>query len=135
MIENGLYRVNFRATDGVDAVGSGVIVLRDGICLGGNSYFYYVGTYSSFEGRWKGELTIQEHTAAPLNRPMAGKIVSAGFSGTYSGVEAAASSTTLVGKRSIRYEFTLQRLIGPSSLKAPGRISSYRAPDQPTEVT
>jgi hypothetical protein len=118
MIENGLYMMNFRATDGVDAVGSGVIVLRDGIVLGGNSYFYYVGTYSCFEGTWKGEITIQEHTAAPINQPMARKIVSAGFSGTYSGAQAAASATTLVGKRSIRYEITLQRLIAASSLKA-----------------
>jgi hypothetical protein len=85
MIENGLYKMDFRATDGVDAIGSSVIVLRDGIILGGNSYFYYVGTYSCFEGTWKGELTIQEHAAAPINQPMAGKIVSAGFSGTYSG--------------------------------------------------
>ena len=119
MIENGLYKMDFRATDGVDAVGSSVIVLRDGIILGGNSYFYYVGTYSCFEGTWKGELTIQEHAAAPINQPMAGKIVSAGFSGTYSGLEAVASATTLVGKRSIRYEITLQRLIPASSLKAP----------------
>jgi len=127
--------MKFRATDGVDAFGSGVIVLRDGVFLGGNSYFYYVGTYSSFGGKWKGELTIREHTAAPLNQPMAGKIVSAGFGGTYSGVEAAASATTLVGKRSIRYECTLQRLIAASSLKALGRSSSHRAPDLPAEIT
>jgi T3SS negative regulator,GrlR len=123
VIENGLYMMNFRATDGVDAVGSGVIILRDGIILGGNSHFYYVGTYSCFEGKWKGELTVQEHTAAPIDRPLAGKIVSAGFSGIYSGVEAAASVTTLAGKRSIRYEITLQRLIAASSLK--DRIYEY----------
>jgi hypothetical protein len=37
-----------------------------GTMRGGNSFFYYVGSYSCFaEGRWKGEATFQEHSPAP----------------------------------------------------------------------
>ena len=95
----------------IAAIADDVAVLRDGILLGGDSHFYYAGTYSCFEGKWKGEVTIQEHTPAPINRPMAGKFVGAGFTGTYSELEAMASVIALVGKRSLRYEFTLRRLI------------------------
>ena len=79
--------------DGVDGGDSGVLVLRDGTIRGGTSFFYLIGTYSCSNGRWKGEMTSQEHFQAPATRPMARRIVSIGFSGTY---------TALVGKRSTR---------------------------------
>src|SRR5438270_11929169 len=61
MIRNGFYSYGSKALDGVDGGDSGVMVLRDGGILGGTSFFYFVGTYSCSGGRWKGEMTHQEH--------------------------------------------------------------------------
>ncbi len=111
MIKNGLYLLNSRALDGVSGGGSAVLVLRDGKIHGGDSFFYYVGSYSSSEGKWRGEMTSQEHTKAPITRPMAGKIVNIGFSGTYTDKGAEAGATALVGKQSLRYDADLRLLI------------------------
>ena len=73
-----------QALDGVEGGGYGVLMLRDGTIRGGNSFFYYVGSYSCFaEGRWKGKATVQEHSPAPATMPMAGKVNHIGFTGTY----------------------------------------------------
>src|SRR5882757_10193397 len=67
MIKNGFYSYGSKALDGVDGGDSGVMVLRDGGILGGTSFFYFIGTYSCSGGRWKGEITHQEHNPAPQN--------------------------------------------------------------------
>jgi hypothetical protein len=54
-----------KALDGVEGGDNGVMVLRDGGILGGASFFYFIGTYSCSGGRWKGEITHQEHNPAP----------------------------------------------------------------------
>jgi len=110
MIRNGLYSIEAKALDGVEGGDTGVMVLRDGTIRGGTSFFYFVGTYSCSDGRWKGEMTVAEHTLAPLTRPMARRIVSIGFGGTYTDLGAEASGTALIGKRSVRYE-TIFRLL------------------------
>jgi len=66
MIRNGLYSLSAKAMDGVDGGDSGVLVLRDGTIRGGTSFFYLIGTYSCSYGRWKGEITSQEHSQAPV---------------------------------------------------------------------
>ena len=111
MIRNGLYSLNSNALDGVDGGTSAVLVLRDGVIYGGDSFFYYIGTYSSSNGRWKGEMTSQEHTKAPTTRPMAGRVVNVGFSGTYTDKGAEAGATALIGKRSVRYDAILRLLV------------------------
>ena len=45
-IANGLYGMSLRALDGVDAGLSGVMLLIDGRILGGDAFFYYLGSYS-----------------------------------------------------------------------------------------
>ena len=95
----------------MDATAVGVLVLHDGKLYGGDSFFYVIGTYSCSGGKWKGEITTQKHTKAPITRPMAGRIVAVGFSGMYSDKGAEISSTALVGKRSIRYDATLRLLV------------------------
>src|SRR5258705_10237037 len=75
MIRNGLYSMEAKALDGVEGGDSGVMVLRDGTIRGGTSFFYFIGTYSCSDGRWKGEMTVEEHTQAPATRPMARRIV------------------------------------------------------------
>jgi hypothetical protein len=108
MIRNGLYLLSSKALDGIKGGANGVLMLRNGTIHGGDSYFYFIGTYNCFDGsRWKGELISQEHSRAPTTRPMAGRVVSVGFSGTYTDKGAEASGTALVGKRCIRYEATV----------------------------
>jgi T3SS negative regulator,GrlR len=111
MIRNGLYSLESKALDGVSGGASAVLVLRDGTIYGGDSFFYYVGTYTCSDGKWKGEMTSQEHTKAPTTRPMAGRVVNVGFSGTYTDKGAVAGATALVGKQSIRYDATLRLLV------------------------
>ena len=112
MIRNALYLLSSQALDGVEGGGNGVLVLRDGTVRGGNSFFYYVGSYSCFaEGRWKGEATVQEHSPAPATMPMAGKVNHIGFAGTYTDEGAEIEATALVGKRSLRYHANMRLLI------------------------
>jgi hypothetical protein len=80
MIKNGIYSFKAKALDGVEGSDSGTLVLRDGTIRGGTSFFYIIGTYSRSDGRWKGEMTVEEHTQAPATRPMARRVVSKGFS-------------------------------------------------------
>jgi hypothetical protein len=82
MITNGLYSFNSKALDGFHGGAAGVLMLHDGKLHGGDSFFYFIGTYSCSDGKLKGEMTHQEHTKAPIWRPMAGRVVSVGFSGT-----------------------------------------------------
>jgi hypothetical protein len=45
-IVNGLYSIHIRTLDGVDGGLSGVMLLIDGRILGGDAFFYYLGSYT-----------------------------------------------------------------------------------------
>ena len=108
-IVNGLYSIHIRALDGVDAGLSGVMLLMNGRILGGDAFFYYLGSYSSSDGRWKGEILNQEHTPAKGENPVFGGYeVGIGFSGTCDGVGAELEAIALAGKRSLRLAATLK---------------------------
>ena len=79
------------------------MLLHDGRILGGDASFYYLGTYTSADGRWKGQILNQEHTPAVGENPIfGGHEVGIGFSGTCSGDGAELEAIALVGKRSVR---------------------------------
>jgi hypothetical protein len=88
---------------------TGIILLRDGQILGGDSYFYYTGSYAAAaNGKWRGELITHQHTQpAGLNLLFGGRTVSCGFTGTYSDGQAEANGTALVGKRNISFDAQL----------------------------
>lgn len=110
-MRNGLYSLQIEMLDGVQGRNSGIMVLRDGVIRGGDAYFYYLGSYSFADGKWKGELTNQEHTPAGGERPLfGGKDVGIGFSGTYGEDGGEAFATALAGKRSIRFKAVLRLL-------------------------
>ena len=44
-VTNGLYTIQIEMTDGGQGRANGVIVLHDGKIAGGDSYFYYTGSY------------------------------------------------------------------------------------------
>src|SRR6202171_5991003 len=110
-IKNGLYSIHIRMLDGIDGGNTGVMVLHDGLIGGGGASFDYMGSYTSANGRWKGELVNHEHTPSRGERPVFGGYeVGIGFSGTYSDEGAVAEATALAGKRSIRFSAVLKKL-------------------------
>lgn len=110
-IVNGLYSVHTRILDGIDGGLAGVMLLYDGRILGGDAFFYYMGSYTSANGRWKGQILNQEHTPAKVEHPIfGGHEVGIGFSGSCDGGGAQLEATALVGKRSIRLMATLKLL-------------------------
>jgi hypothetical protein len=108
-IVNGLYSIHIRMLDGVDGGLTGVMLLNDGRILGGDAFFYYLGTYTSENGRWKGQILNQEHTPAKGEHPVfGGHEVGIGFSGTCDEEGALLDATALAGKRSLRLTAVLK---------------------------
>jgi hypothetical protein len=102
-IVNGLYSIHIRMLDGLDGSLTGVMLLHDGRILGGDTYFYYLGTYTSEHGRWKGQILNQEHTPAiGVNPIFGGHEVGIGFSGSCDMDGARLEAAALIGKRSLR---------------------------------
>jgi len=111
VIRNGLYSITTNLLDGVEGGATGISVLRDGKMLGGGSVLYHVGSYHCSDGKWKGEVTSQEHTPTVEVRAFAGHIASMGFAGTYTDEGAEFEATALVGKRSLRLKTVFRLLI------------------------
>ncbi|MGY3615735.1 GrlR family regulatory protein [Bradyrhizobium sp. USDA 10063] len=103
-VTNGLYTIQIEMTEGGQGRANGVIVLHDGRIAGGDSYFYYSGSYSADRGKWRGELTTSEHTKSAGVLPLfGGRDVTCGFTGLYSADSAQVSGTALVGKTSVMF--------------------------------
>jgi len=95
--------------DGVEGGLTGVMLLNEGRILGGDASFYYLGTYTSENGRWKGQILNQEHTPAMGENPIfGGHEVGIGFSGTCDEEGALLEATALAGKRSLRMTAVLK---------------------------
>lgn len=108
-IVNGLYSIDIRLLDGVAGGLTGVMLLNEGRILGGDASFYYLGTYVSSKGRWKGEVLNQEHAPAiGENSIFGGHEVGIGFSGTCNADGAEMEATALAGKRSFRLQAVLK---------------------------
>jgi hypothetical protein len=111
MIKNRLYAVHVEMQDGVEGGDNGVVVLRDGAIRGGDSFFYFFGTYTCSGQKWKGEITSQEHTPALATRPFARKTATIGFSGTYTDDGAENDNTALLGKQSVQFKTHMRLLV------------------------
>jgi hypothetical protein len=110
MIRNGLYLVETYMQDGMNYEKRGVMVFRDGTMLGGGSNFFTVGSYTCSDGHWKGEITVQEHTPVIATEPWARRIVTIGFSGTYTDVSAQHHGVALLGKQLTRLQVNFRLL-------------------------
>jgi hypothetical protein len=110
-IVSGLYSIHVRMLDGVEGGLTGVMLLNDGRILGGDASFYYIGTYTSENGRWKGQILNQEHTPTRGENPVfGGHEVGIGFAGTCDDQGALLDATALAGKRSLRMTAVLKLL-------------------------
>ena len=93
-MKNGLYSIHINMLDGVKGRDSGVLILRDGLLLGGGPYFWSIGAF-----------------ADPFVRPLfGGHEVTSGCSGTFADDSAEAFGTVLVGTRSLSFRATLKWL-------------------------
>jgi hypothetical protein len=103
-VVNGLYIFEIEMRDGKRGQARGVVVLCDGRIMGGDSYFYYTGSYSFRSGKWRGDMTVNQHTEA-VGKPLAfgGREVTCGFSGDYFPGGAEVEGMALVGKTSVSF--------------------------------
>jgi hypothetical protein len=68
--------------------------------------------YTSADGKWKGEVTNQEHSPTYGARPnWERKVVTIGFSGTYTDGMAYGEGIALAGKQSMRFKADLRLLV------------------------
>ena len=113
VMKNGLYSIHVTLLDGRVGKGSGVILFRDGQILGGDAYLYYTGSYTFRNGKWRGDMTVNQHTEA-VGRTLAfgGREVTCGFSSDYSAGGAEVEGMALVGKTSVTFTARLT-LKGP----------------------
>ena len=112
MIRNGLYGITVAMLDGVQGGNQGVMVVRDGTLRSGDSFFYAYDTYTAANGKWKGEVTNQEHSPTFGERPIwERKVVTIGFTGTYTDETAEGDGIALAGKLSIRFKSKLRLLV------------------------
>jgi hypothetical protein len=113
-VANGLYTLGIEMSGAKQGSATGVVVLHDGRIMGGDSFFYYTGSYSFGRGKWRGEMIVNQHTDAPgLNLVFGGREVTCGFTGTYFAGLADIDGTALVGRYSIPFRARL-------TLKSPG---------------
>ena len=123
-VSDGLYSIAIEMSGAKSGHATGVAVLHDGRILGGDSFFYYTGSYSHGRGKWRGEMIVHQHTDAPgLNLVFGGREVTCGFSGSYSGGAADIDGTALVGSFSIPFR---ARLMLKSAIQVPHRSSDDR---------
>jgi len=59
MLRDGLYRVGFQTPVGA---GAGILYLAGGKLRGGDSYLYYIGTYTQRDDEFLADVTTNRHT-------------------------------------------------------------------------
>jgi len=107
-IADGLYTLGIEMSGAKHGHATGVVVLQDGRIMGGDSFFYYTGSYSYSRGKWRGEMIVHQHAEAPgLNLVFGRREVTCGFTGTYSEGFADIDGTALVGSNSIPFRARL----------------------------
>jgi hypothetical protein len=107
-VTDGLYTIAIEMSGAKRGHATGVVVLAGGRIMGGDTFFYYTGSYTFSRGKWRGEMIVNQHKDAPgLNLVFGNREVSCGFTGTYSEGAAEVEGTALVGNLSIPFHASL----------------------------
>jgi len=103
-VRDGLYSIAIEMSGARRGHATGIVIIERGRIMGGDSFFYYTGSYSFGRGKWRGEMIVNQHTEAPgLNLVFGRREVGCGFTGTYSGDAADIDGTALVGQQSVSF--------------------------------
>src|SRR6266702_1583639 len=108
MIRNGLYHITVEMLDGVQGGNQGVMVVRDGTLRDGDSFFLPTAPTPRRTANGKARSPTRS-----TRRPMASgpvwerKVVTIGFTGTYTDDTAESDGIALAGKQSIRFKSKL----------------------------
>jgi hypothetical protein len=106
-MDNGLYFLRVEPAAGGKAENGGVLVLRNGRILGGDAFFYYVGSYQVAGDSWQGDFAIKQHTRSDLAVPVfGGNEVTVTFQGACSAADAEVQATSPGGS----YRVTMRRI-------------------------
>src|SRR5437016_1093849 len=103
-MRHGLYKVEFHTPRGT---ASGVLFVTDGKFRGGDSGFYYVGTYTESGDEITGSVSIKRHTAGV--NAMIGEQATITLAGAAKG-DTASLRGTVVGVSGISFEARVQWL-------------------------
>ena len=107
-VTNGLYSIHIEMKEGGRGHATGIIVLLDGKIAGGDSHFYYTGSYTADHGKWRGELVTNQHARSAGQLPLfGGREVTCGFTGSYSADTGQVDGMALVGKTSVMWHAEL----------------------------
>jgi hypothetical protein len=110
-MRDGLYSIHVQLGDGREGKGSGVLVFKDGVILGGDAFLFYTGRYSVAGSIVRGEVIVNQHTPSLDADPIFnGADVGIGFSGEFDDNQATVSGMGLVGRHSMIFRATLRRL-------------------------
>ena len=110
-MRNGLYSIHVQLGDGREGKGSGVLVFKAGVILGGDAFLFYTGHYSVAGSVVRGEVIVNQHTPSLDASPIFnGADVGIGFSGEFDEQQATISGMGLVGRNSMIFRATLRRL-------------------------
>jgi hypothetical protein len=101
MIRNGLWLVETHMQDSIKSVRRGVMIFRDGELLGGGKNSYTTGSYVANGANGGVRLPYRPILG---NDPWARRIVTIGFSGTYTHDTAQRHGVAPLGKRLTRLE-------------------------------
>lgn len=108
---DGLYHLRIEPQDGGRSVNAGVMVLRDGQILGGDAFFYYVGTYAGSGVDWQGNFIIKQHTRSGDIPPAFGALETVvELAGTQGGSALEATADVRQADATTRFRVKLQRI-------------------------
>jgi hypothetical protein len=107
VMQNVGYSLNAKPHSGAGDEVHGVLMLRDGTMLGGDSHVYYTGSYECSQGTWQRKSRQQTQTGRPLEARVVHHCV---FRGTYKNNGAKVDAMAIVGEQVIRYNTTLRFL-------------------------
>ena len=78
-VTDGLYSIAIEMSGPRRGYATGIVILQGGRIMGGDSFFYYSGSYSFTRDKWRGEMIVHQHTEAPgLKLVFGGREVLAG---------------------------------------------------------
>lgn len=109
---DGLYHMRIEPLGGGRTINAGVIVIRHGQLLGGDAFFYYVGSCSASGGSLLGEFTTRQHTKSGDFKPAFGVLdVPIVLNGNLDGPKVTGTAEVRAPDAPASFTVSLQRIV------------------------